>query len=56
MKTQEKILKAFNLKVEKHSVDNVYVPIKKTIRPKVRLSFNETMQYLRKELILIKKR
>ena len=57
MKTQEKIFQAFNFKgATRQSEENIYVPISKTIKPKERLSFNETMRHLRRELVLIKKR
>ena len=57
MITDRKVFQAFNFKsATKQSEENIYVPIKRTVRPKVRLSFNDTMNHLRKELILIKKR
>jgi len=57
MKTDRKIFQAFNLKgATKQREENIYVPISKTIRPKERLSFNDTMCHLRRELVLIKKR
>ena len=30
--------------------DNIYVPIKKTVQPDKRLSFNETFQHINKQL------
>tara|TARA_R110001632_G_scaffold10774_1_gene39470 strand:- start:360 stop:533 length:174 start_codon:yes stop_codon:yes gene_type:complete len=57
MITDRKVFQAFNFKsATKQSEENIYVPIKRTVLPKVRLSFNDTMNHLRKELILIKKR
>jgi len=57
MKTDRKIFQAFNFKgATRQSEENVYVPISKTINPKERLSFNDTMCHLRRELVLIKKR
>ena len=57
MKTDRKIFQAFNFKAAtKNTGENIYVPIKKTIKPKVGLTFNDTMKHLRAELVLIKKR
>jgi len=55
MKTDRKIFQAFNLKrCNKGTDENVYVPIKKTVLPKGRLSFNETWINIRKELLKLK--
>lgn len=52
MKIESKIKEFFNrtAKLEKVSWDeNVYVPIKKTIQPDKRLSFNETFKHIHNE-------
>ena len=54
MNTDRKIFQAFNIKATNVSSDNVYVPIKKTVLPKRRLSFNETWLNIRKELLKLK--
>lgn len=54
MNTNEKIFKAFNIYVKKTKEENIYVPLKKTIEPKSRLSFNDTWINIREELIKLK--
>ena len=53
MTIESKIKAFFNrtAKLEKVSWDeNIYVPIKKTIQPDKRLSFNETFKHIHNEL------
>ena len=53
MTIESKIKAFFNrtAKLEKVSWDeNIYVPIKKTIQPDKRLSFNETFKHIQNEL------
>ena len=54
MKTNAKIFQAFNIKTTNVSSENVYIPIKKTVLPKRRLSFNETWLNIKKELLKLK--
>ena len=54
MNTNRKIHQAFNVNTTATERDNVYVPIKKTVVPKTKLSFNETWLNIRKELLKLK--